>query len=201
MRRSADEAQRTRDRIVRTAVTQASSAGLSGLTIGTLAGTLGMSKAGVVGPFGSRADLQRAVLAEAVGMFTEAVVTPSLQSEPGLPRLRAVIDRWCGYLAHGPFPNGCFVTAVSCELDGRPGELRSYLREAVIRWRAFLRAEIVTARSAGQIGPEPNADGLVSGLAGIAMSANQEIQLLGDETAAERARILMHALIGDERHP
>lgn len=201
MRRSVDEAQRTRARIVSTAVTQASSTGLSGLTIGSLAETLGMSKAGVVGPFGSRAELQLAVLTKAVEMFTEAVVAPSLAADPGLARLRAVIDSWCDYLVNSPFPHGCFVTAASCELDGQPGPLRTYLRDTVIRWRAFLREQIVTAQSAGDIGPDLDADDLVSGLAGIAMAANQEIQLLGDDTAAPRARGLMHSLIDAERHP
>jgi len=221
MRRSADEAQLTRDRIVSTAVVHASSAGLGGLTIGSLAETLGMSKAGVVGPFGSRADLQLAVLTKAVGMFTEAVVAPSRVSDPGLPRLRAVIDSWCDYLAHGPFPNGCFVTAASCELAGRPGRLRTCLRETVVRWRAFLREQIVAAQAAGDISARLDADDLVSALSGIAMSANQEIQLLGDGdgdgggdegggdegggdeggAAAARARRLMHAVIRAEHQP
>lgn len=199
MRKSVDEARRTRDRIVSTAVMQASSSGLSGLTIGSLAEALGMSKAGVVGPFGSRAELQLAALTRAVDMFVEAVVTPGLGSAPGAARLNAVIDRWCDYLADSPFPNGCFVTAASCELDGRPGELRSYLRETVVRWRAFLREQIVVAQAAGDIGAGVgagvDADGLVSGLIGIAMAANQEIQLLDDGTAAERARGLMHAVV------
>ncbi|MEV5176716.1 hypothetical protein AB0L10_37835 [Streptomyces flaveolus] len=47
----------------RSAGLQASSEGLSGLTIGSLAESLGMSKARVVGPFGSRAEPQLAVLA------------------------------------------------------------------------------------------------------------------------------------------
>lgn len=195
MRKSADEARRTRDRIVSVGVTQASSAGLSGLTIGSLAEALGMSKAGVVGPFGSRADLQLAVLTRAVEMFTGAVVTPSGAAGPGLPRLRTVIDSWCDYLARSPFPNGCFVTAASCELDGQPGELRTYLHDTVARWRRFLSMQITTAQATGDLDAAHDAADLVSTLTGIAMSADQEIQLLGDDTAAERARRLMHAAI------
>ncbi|MBN6055175.1 TetR/AcrR family transcriptional regulator [Nonomuraea sp. RK-328] len=195
MRRSAEAAQQTRDRIVDTGVMKASTNGLHALTIGSLAEALDMSKAGVVGPFGSRADLQLAVLTRAADMFTAAVVTPSETAEPGLPRLRAVIDLWCGYLDGGPFPNGCFVTAASCELDGRPGELRNFLLAVVTRWRAFLREQLVIAQISGDIATTLDADDLVASLTGIAMSANQEIQLLGDATAPARARRLMLAAI------
>ncbi|GAA2286825.1 TetR/AcrR family transcriptional regulator [Nonomuraea roseoviolacea subsp. roseoviolacea] len=191
----AEEARRTRDRIVATGVTRASTDGLEALTIGSLAEALGMSKAGVVGPFGSRAALQAAVLAEAAEMFTAAVVAPGEKAEPGLPRLRAVIDLWCGYLDGGPFPNGCFVTAASCELDGRPGELRGLLLDVVTRWRAFLREQVVVAQGAGDIAASLDADDLVTTLTGIAMAANQEIQLLGDATAGARARRLMLAAL------
>ncbi|MEW2412457.1 TetR/AcrR family transcriptional regulator [Streptomyces sp. NPDC046866] len=199
MRKSAEEAQRTRDRIIGAAVTQASGQGLTGLTIGSLAEALDMSKAGVVGPFGSRAGLQRAALTRAVEMFTQAVVVPARAEDPGLPRLTAVVDAWCGYLAHGPFPHGCFVTAVSCELDGQPGELRDLIRDAVARWRRFLREEVTAAQAAGDIAAHRDADDLVSILAGIAMAANQEIQLLGDGTAAARAGRLMHAALDAAR--
>ncbi|MET9959500.1 TetR/AcrR family transcriptional regulator [Streptomyces sp. NPDC006326] len=199
MRKSAEEARRTRDRIVGVAVTHASSAGLSGLTIGSLAETLDMSKAGVVGPFGSRAGLQLAALDQAVEMFTEAVVAPGRAAEPGLPCLYALIDSWCAYLADSPFPNGCFVTAASCELDGQPGDLRARLYEAVTRWRRFLAEQITAAVAAGDLAPELDPEELVSTLTGLAMAANQEIQLLGDEGAAGRARRLMRAALAHHR--
>ncbi|MEU2288972.1 TetR/AcrR family transcriptional regulator [Streptomyces sp. NPDC013178] len=199
MRKSAEEARRTRDRIVGAAVDQASSQGLSGLTIGSLAEALDMSKAGVVGPFGSRAGLQLAALTRAEEMFTQAVVAPARAAEPGLPRLAAVIDAWCEYLAHSPFPNGCFVTAASCELDGRPGELRNHLHDTVTRWRRFLHDQIKTAQASGDLAAPLDADDLVSVLTGIAMAANQEIQLLGDPTAAARARRLMHTALDNRR--
>ncbi|MEU3844121.1 TetR/AcrR family transcriptional regulator [Streptomyces sp. NPDC028635] len=199
MRKSAEEARRTRNRIVSVAVTQASSAGLSGLTIGSLAETLDMSKAGVVGPFGSRSELQFAVLDRAVDMFLEAVVAPGRAAGPGLPCLHAVIDAWCAYLVDSPFPNGCFITAASCELDGQPGELRVRLLDTVTRWRRFLAEQITTARDAGDLAPDADTDDLVTTLSGLAMAANQEIQLLGDKGAAERARRLMRAALSHHR--
>ncbi|MBL1110705.1 TetR/AcrR family transcriptional regulator [Streptomyces sp. 5-8] len=199
MRKTAAEARRTRERIVEVAVQQASGLGLSGLTIGALAETLDMSKAGVVGPFGSRAELQLAALDRAVEMFTEAVVAPGRATGPGLPCLYAVIDAWCAYLADSPFPNGCFVTAASCELDARYGDLRTRLHDTVTRWRGFLAEQITTAQAAGDLDPHLDPDDLVSLLGGLAMAANQEIQLLGDERAAPRARRLMRAALASQR--
>ncbi|WP_037890885.1 TetR/AcrR family transcriptional regulator [Streptomyces sp. NRRL S-87] len=201
MRKSAEEALRTRERIVEAAVHQASDLGLSGLTIGALAEALEMSKAGIVGPFGSRAELQMAALDRAVEMFTAAVVAPARATGAGLPRLYAVIDAWCAYLADSPFPNGCFVTAASCELDGRPGELRTRLHDTVSRWRSFLTEQITTAQAVGDLDPDLDPEDLVSLLTGLAAAANQEIQLLHDERAAPRARRVMRAALAPHRRP
>ena len=98
-------------------------------------------------------------------------------------------------MKRGDLRRWCFITAASCELDGRPGELRSLLLATVTQWRTFLREQIVIARTAGDITTTLDADDLVTALTGIAMSANQEIQLLADATAPARARRLMLAAI------
>lgn len=191
-RSSFADAARTRERIVRTAVQEASRIGLEGLTIGALADQLEMSKAGIVGPFGSRVDLQEAALAEAGRIFRAAVVEPLAELPPGAPRLSALIDAWIDYLAECPFPGGCFVTAASTELDGRPGTLRDRLRTAVTGWRAHLTAEITAAQVDLPLSPEIVATTLI----GISMAVNQEIQLLDDPTAARRGRAAMRAAVG-----
>ncbi|HWC23826.1 MAG TPA: TetR/AcrR family transcriptional regulator [Flexivirga sp.] len=193
MRKSAEEALRTRERIVDAGVQRTSIDGISGVSIGDLAGTLGMSKAGVVGPFGSQEQLQLAVIARAKQTFVAAVIQPGLRREAGLPRLRACVRAWCRYLGDGTFPGGCFVTSASAELDGRPGVLRDAVVDLVVQWRDFLHLQITTAQAAGQLARRRTPDDLVTILNGIAMSANQEIQLLGDKAAARRAERLMLA--------
>src|SRR4051794_9333135 len=93
-RSSISEAARTKQRIVEECVSLASSEGLEGITIGSVASRLGMSKAGIVGPFGSREGLQEAVLRRAIEVFVGSVVAPSVPREPGLARLEEVVDRW-----------------------------------------------------------------------------------------------------------
>jgi AcrR family transcriptional regulator len=194
-RPSAEDALLTKERIVVAGVELASVAGLEGMTIGSLSAALEMSKAGVVGPFGSKSGLQAAVLDRALGSFVDAIVAPTSGEAAGLPRLLAVLDRWTAYLADCPFPNGCFVTAASCELDGQPGPLRDRLRAAVARWESFLAAQITRAKDAGDLRANLDVDDVVAALVGHAMAANQRIQLFDDAGAAARARRLMGAAL------
>ncbi|MCP9951251.1 TetR/AcrR family transcriptional regulator [Actinomadura madurae] len=194
-RHSVAEAARTRERIVRAAVLDASRLGLEGLTVGTLARRLDMSKAGLVGPFGSRDRLLMAALDEAIEIFHAAVTAPLGDLPSGAERLGRFIDGWVDYLADCPFPGGCFLTAASCELDGRPGPLRERLREIVAAHRRALAAEVAAAQ-AELPGPHRPAEEVATALFGLSMAANQEIQLLQDPTAPARARAAMRHAAG-----
>jgi AcrR family transcriptional regulator len=88
----------TRDMIVERAYMIAASAGLEGLSIGPLADTVGMSKSGVFAHFGSREDLQLAVLDTAALRFGEHTLIPALKAGRGLPRLRAIFANWLDWL-------------------------------------------------------------------------------------------------------
>ena len=105
-RRSAAAVADSRASAVEAAVDLASVEGLEGLTIGRLAGELAMSKSGLIGRFGDKEALQRAVLAAAVQRFTDAVWRPAARAEPGLPRLEAIVEAWIGHLRDGVFPGG-----------------------------------------------------------------------------------------------
>ncbi|MFC5752908.1 TetR family transcriptional regulator C-terminal domain-containing protein [Actinomadura rugatobispora] len=194
-RHSTVEAARTRERIVRAAVEDASRLGLEGLTVGSLARRLGMSKAGLVGPFGSREQLLAAALEQAGQVFRAAVTEPLEGLPPGPGRLEQLIDRWVDYLADCPFPGGCFVTAASSELDGRPGPLRDRLREIVTSWRRRLATEIAAAQAESP-GRHRPPDEVATTLIGLSMALNQEIQLLEDPSAVPRAREAMRHAVG-----
>jgi len=195
-RSSLAEAARTRERIVQVAVEEASRIGLESLTIGSLADRLGMSKSGVIGPFGSRENLQNAVLEQAGQIFRAAVIAPLAELSPGPARLTRLIDMWVDYLADCPFPGGCFVTAASMELDGRLGPLRDQLRRVVTSWRAFLTGEIAAAQAETQSVPPRPPEEVATVLIGISMAINQEIQLLNDRSATERGRAAMRGAVG-----
>src|SRR6058998_1290217 len=103
-RRSQAAAARTHSSIVDRAVALASTDGLEGLTIGRLATDMRMSKAGVIGHFGSKEALQLEALERAIEAWRAAVWEPVAGEEPGVPRLLAVARRWSEFLGDCPFP-------------------------------------------------------------------------------------------------
>lgn len=192
-RSSVAEAARTRQRIVEECVALASIEGLEGITIGSVASRLSMSKAGIVGPFGSREAMQEAALRRGIEIFVAAVVAPAIPREPGLARLEEVVARWVDYLAESPFPNGCFMTAVSLEMDGQAGALHDIVKESLEWFLGFLRDEAVAAADAGQLNADP--DDVVLTLFGLAAALNQDVQLFGRTESIARVRRLMLAAI------
>lgn len=194
-RRSNADAVRTREAIIGQAVQTASVEGLEGVTIGGLAGELGMSKAGVIGHFENKFDLQRAALKQAQAIFTREVWDPAADKAPGLERLQAICDAWVAHLVDCPFDGGCFMTTASTEWDARHGELRDDVRAGMERWRKTLRGEARTAVEAGELGADSDPDQIAFELLAIAMGLNQAIQLFDDRRAAKLARRAMRRVL------
>jgi len=195
-RSSVEEAQKTREAIVARAVDVASVEGLEGVTIGRLASDLEMSKAGVIGHFGTKADLQLAALDAASKIFLDDVWEPAADEEPGLPRLLAICDAWIGHISRSPFAGGCFWTAASAEFDGRGGPAHEAVQRRSRAWRKVLRREITAAIDAGQLPAHLDPEQAVFELEAIPMGLNQSLQLFGDKQAAARARTAMRRALG-----
>src|ERR1700746_2791302 len=144
---------KTRRAILRKAVNLASLEGLEGLTIGRLASTLRISKSGLVAHFGSKEDLQCAVVDEARDIFIESVVRPAFKFR-GLQRLRALCENWLSYGKARVFPGGCFFSAASLEFDDRPGRVRDRIVELMKKWLGNLEQAARDAESPGEIQKE-----------------------------------------------
>jgi len=195
-RRSAAAARETRGEIVARAVAVASTDGLEGLTIGRLATDLSMSKAGVIGHFGSKEGLQLAALEEAVAIFTREVWEPAAAAPPGRARLEAIRDAWIAHLQSGVFPGGCFLTAASMEFDGRDGPVREQVIAALNRWRAVIERDVRGAIDAGELPRELDPAQVWFEWNAAAVGLNQALQLFGDASAPERARRAMGRALG-----
>jgi len=195
-RRTAAEAASTHDSIVREAAEGASEIGLEGISIGSLAAGLGMSKAGVAGHFASKRDLQLEVVGYAAETFAEKVWRPNEGLAPGRERLLGLLDTWYAYSASGPFRGGCLLTAASTEFDGRPGPVRDALVEANARWSAVLRAELDRAIAAGELDPPLHAAATVLAVESLALGVNQATQTGSAARPAETASAAARVLLG-----
>jgi AcrR family transcriptional regulator len=194
-RRSAAAVADTRAEVLDVAVRRASIDGLEGLTIGTLAEEVGMSKAGLHGLFGSKEDLQVAAFERAIEDFTAEVWQPVASRRPGLPRLLALIDRWLAYHRRRVMPGGCFVTTATIEFDARPGALRDAVAHARRRMHSALEADIRAAIEAGEVPGGTDPVDAAFALYGLASAASQAIQL-DEPGASARARRCMRAVLG-----
>ena len=194
-RRSAAAVADSRASAVEAAIDLASIEGLEGITIGRLASELGMSKSGLIGRFGDKQAMQRAVLAAAIERFTDAVWRPARRLEPGLPRLEAIIDAWIAHLREGVFPGGCFVTTASVEYDSRPGRLHDDAAEAVRRWLGVLEAEALLAHEAGELPTGRDPADVAFELHSLASGGSVAGRLIGDAAALDRTRAAMRRTI------
>ena len=194
-RSSREQALRTRESILAEVVDEASVNGLDGVTIGTLAERLEMSKAGVIGPFGSKERHQREALDRAAAIFREDVWEPALSEAAGRQRLEALIDAWLAHLSRPTFPGGCFLTQASADFDARPGPVRDSVRAIGRRWEAVIAGEVRTALEAGEVeGVDPEQAAFE--IYALAQGVNQAIQLQDDPAAVARGRVAMRRAAG-----
>src|SRR3954470_20735610 len=107
-RRQRSDGERSRAAILHEAARLATVEGLDGLSLARLADAVGMSKSGLFAHFGSKEELQLATVEAARTTFDELVVSPAAEAAPGLPRLRAYIERFLDHVQEGVFPGGCF---------------------------------------------------------------------------------------------
>ena len=171
----------TRDSIVDRAYDIARASGVEGLSIGPLATAVGMSKSGVFAHFGSREDLQLAVLEEAALRFGNAVLMPALTLPRGLPRVRAIMQNWFEWV-RGTAGGGCVLFASVSEYDDRPGALREQVLHNERRWRNELQRAVQLAIDAGHL-VQGDADQYVFELYAIPLAVHHEAGLFGYEAA------------------
>jgi AcrR family transcriptional regulator len=169
----------------------ASAEGLEGLSIGRLATELNMSKTGIFAHFGSKEQLQLATVDAAKQVFLEQVVQPSLTHSRGIPRLRAMLENWIGYVERIVFRGGCFFAAASAEFDSRPGSVRDEIASLTKAWLIALQEEIAFARSAKQVKAAVDPVQVAFELHAYVQEANWAFKLFNDKSALSHARQAM----------
>jgi AcrR family transcriptional regulator len=181
-------ASKTRKEILRTSMDIASAEGLEGLSIGRLATELHMSKTGIFAHFGSKEQLQLATVDAAKHVFLEQVVQPALAHPRGIPRLRAMLENWIGYVERIVFRGGCFFAAASAEFDSRPGPVRDEIASLTKAWLIALHDEIAFARSSKQLKTGADPVQVAFELHAYVQEANWAFKLFNDKSAFSHAR-------------
>src|SRR6516165_9623449 len=192
------QASKTRKEILRTSMDIASAEGLEGLSIGRLATELQMSKTGIFAHFGTKEQLQLATVEAAKQVFLEQVVQPALAHPRGIPRLRAMLENWIGYVERIVFRGGCFFAAASAEFDSRPGPVRDEIANLTKAWLIALQDEIAFARSSKQLKTDADPVQIAFELHAYVQEANWAFKLFNDESAFRLSRraIADHILAG-----
>ena len=179
---------RTREAILARAADIASVQGLEGLTVGSLAEQLKMSKSGLFAHFGSKEELQLATVETARLIFIEEVTKPALAARRGMPRLWRLIDCWLALVEKSVFKGGCFFSAASFEFDSRKGVVRDRIAEIMHEWIAVISRAVYEAQKAAHVDPKVDPTRLAFEIHAVAMGAHWAFQLLEDRQAYPRAR-------------
>lgn len=177
----------TRQAILDSAIALASQVGISGLSVGTLAERSGMSKSGLFAHFGSKEEMQLAVVRATQELFLETVMRPALREKRGLPRLRAIVANWLVWSRRSRLPGGCPLAAAAHEFDGQPGPVRDEVAHALGLWRRALVDAVGKCIEAGDLRPDTPVDQVAFELNGIVLGSLQDSQLFQDPESERRA--------------
>ena len=180
--------QQTRAAILDAALGLASHTGLEGLSIGALAEVTQMSKSGVFAHFGSREELQISVIRHYHARFAEEVFYPAIREARGLPRLRALFERWIRRVSV-ELDSGCIYISGAVEFDDRPGPVRDALAAMVRDWHLALERAIRIAIDEGALRDDTDPLQMLFELHGLILALHHDARFLRIPGALDRAHV------------
>lgn len=173
----------TRSAIVAKAADIARVEGMESLSIGNVAQAVGMSKSGVFAHFGSREDLQLAVLDGVAEDFIQTVMEPAFAQPRGLSRLRALFAGWLQWVVK----SGCPLISAAIEYDDRRGRIHDRVVSMERRLRESLARTLGIAIETGELAAGVDPEQMAFELFGIVLALHHDARLLGSPMAAARA--------------
>ncbi len=183
----------SRQAILRTALGQARKIGLDGLTIGSLADMLERSKSGVFAHFGSREDLQLAVIEEGARQFIDHTFVPALKEKRGLPRLRALFHNWVKWIADVE-PGGCLFVVAAAEFGNTEGPQKEKLADLQGQWRKQLaKAVELTVQACPKSKADP--DQVAFELFSLVLGVHHDARLFGARAAVRHGEVAFERVV------
>ena len=188
----------TKVSIIEAALAIASKSGLEGLTIGNIAEAVNMSKSGVFAHFGSREELQVAVVREYYQRFQGLVFIPALLKPKGLPRLNQMIQSWLK-MSIGDDSSSCFFIAGAVEFDDQPGIVRDELVRSVEDWRSAIRRAIKESIAAGHLKKSLNVEAMLFQLYSIVLGVHHDSRFLDNPKCLVTANKLLKEILSSNK--
>lgn len=185
--RSLPKGQQTRAEIVDAALQIAAQVGLEGLSIGNLAEAVGKSKSGVFAHFGSRDELQIAVIREYYVRFETEVFRPAIRKPRGLPRVRALFENWLAHTTTALDSGNIFISG-AVEFDDRPGPVRDALAETITTWIDAIARAVAQAIEEGHLRADADPRQVTFEIHGLILALHFEARFMRRAGAPARAR-------------
>lgn len=139
--------ERSRRAIVEVGLDLWASGGRTAVTIAAIAGRLGMSKAGVFTPFGSKDALDLAIVEAAIERLGRDVVAPASVAPEGVARLAALAEGWLAEVDR----RRPAARVVTDRVPPMPDELRARLRAWRDSWQSTLAGHVGDAVRLGEL--------------------------------------------------
>lgn len=195
--RKPSKGEETRAQILDVALNVASESGFDALTIGSLADLTGLSKSGLFAHFGSKEELQIAVLDEGARRVGETVFKAALKAPRGVARLRALLSNWLGWAEHCKLKGGCPIMAAAFEFDDRPGPVREAVLKQHQRMQSEMARSVQMCIETGEFTPDTDPRQFAFEILGIANAFYFSHRLFREKDAAQRAFTAFERLVGN----
>lgn len=170
--------------------------GLSGLTIGSLAAAVDMSKSGVYSHFKSKESLQLACMERNSEHFIDEVFRPALAKPRGITRLQGIVEYWMVWYSH---PGGCLFLAAATEFDDLPGPLHDYMVTEQRTLLDSLARIAATAVDERELAEDTDVFQVAQEVFGVLLSYNWMSRILSYPDADDRAWSAFNRLIDSHR--
>ena len=193
----------TREEIVARALSVAALEGLGALSIGGLAKELKMSKSGLFAHFGSKENLETAVVERASVLFFDHVLVPIEENGlEGIERVWALCDSWLDFVEQRILPGGYFFTGAFFQCAGQSGSIPRQIKRVVRDWRDVLWKALDHARWREELRIAVDAEQVAFELNSILIGAQwSQLMTHTDHTNARSAILAKLASLATEEIP
>jgi len=118
--------------------------------------------------------------------FEEEVFFTAIREPRGLPRLRALFERWVRRVSV-EIDSGCIYISGAVEFDDRPGPVRDALVAMVKAWQGALHKAIVLAQEEGHLHDDADVEQILFELHGLILSLHHDARFIRKPGALDRA--------------